>query len=132
MLGYAAEFAFERRSKRAVSSRAGTIAIGLTVLGWALHVGSVTTRGLSVHRVPWGNMYEFSSMVSLVAVTVFLALLTRQKVCFLGAFVMAPVVLYLLVKRFGVAEFLFERPAWAHITGTPGSRAGKTAAAPAE
>jgi len=95
MLGYAAEFAFDRRRRDAVSSRAGTIAVGLTVLGWALHVGSVTTRGLSVHRVPWGNMYEFSSMVSLVAVTVFLVLLTRQQVRFLGLFVMAPVVLYL-------------------------------------
>ena len=46
--------------------------------------------------------------------------------------VAAPVVLYLLVKRFHVAEFLFERPAWAHIPGTPGSRAGKQAVAPAE
>jgi cytochrome c-type biogenesis protein CcsB len=103
MLGYAAEFAFDRRAARALepstgqsrSRRAGTVAVGLTVLGWALHVGSVTTRGLSVHRVPWGNMYEFSSMVSLVAVTVFLVLLTRQPVRFLGLFVMAPVVLYL-------------------------------------
>jgi len=95
MLGYAAEFAFDRRLRHQTSSRAGTIAVGLTVLGWALHVGSVTTRGLSVHRVPWGNMYEFSSMVSLVAVTVFLVLLARQKVRFLGLFVMAPVVLYL-------------------------------------
>ena len=88
MLGYAAEFAFKR-------ARVGHVAVGLTVLGWAAHVGSVVTRGFAAHRVPWGNMYEFSSMVSLVAVTVFLALLTRQRVRFLGAFVMAPVVLYL-------------------------------------
>ena len=103
MLGYAAEFAFDRRSARAVDSspglsrsrRAGIAAVVLTVIGWSLHVGSVTTRGLAVHRVPWGNMYEFSSMVSLVAVTVFLVLLSRQPVRFLGLFVMAPVVLYL-------------------------------------
>jgi len=103
MLGYAAEFAFDRRSTRAAdasagmtrSRRAGMVAVALTIAGWALHVGSVTTRGLSVHRVPWGNMYEFSSMVSLVAVTVFLVLLSRQPVRFLGLFVMAPVVLYL-------------------------------------
>ena len=88
MLGYAAEFAFKR-------ARVGHVAVGLTVLGWGAHVGSVVTRGFAAHRVPWGNMYEFSSMVSLVAVTVFLALLTRQQVRFLGAFVMAPVVLYL-------------------------------------
>jgi uncharacterized membrane protein YcfT len=46
--------------------------------------------------------------------------------------VAAPVVFYLLVKRFGVGEFLFERPAWAHIPGTPGSRTQKAAVAPAE
>jgi cytochrome c-type biogenesis protein CcsB len=88
MLGYAAEFAFKR-------ARVGHVAVALTVVGWAVHVGSVVTRGFAAHRVPWGNMYEFSSMVSLVAVTVFLALLSRQQVRFLGAFVMAPVVLYL-------------------------------------
>jgi cytochrome c-type biogenesis protein CcsB len=88
MLGYAAEFAFRR-------PRLGALAVGLTVVGWGVHVASVVTRGFAAHRVPWGNMYEFSSMVSLVAVTVFLFLLTRQPVRFLGAFVMAPVVLYL-------------------------------------
>ena len=88
MLGYAAEFAFRR-------PRIGAVAVALSVAGWGAHVASVATRGFAAHRVPWGNMYEFSSMVSLVAVTVFLALLTRQPVRFLGAFVMAPVVLYL-------------------------------------
>jgi len=107
MLGYAAEFAFRRRLAQPASATptwggsrdrsriAGYVAVGLTVIGWAVHLGSVVTRGFAAHRVPWGNMYEFSSMVSLVAVTVFLALLTRQPVRFLGAFVMAPVVLYL-------------------------------------
>jgi cytochrome c-type biogenesis protein CcsB len=95
MLGYAAEFAFGRHRIRSRATVAGRTAVGLTVVGWGLHIGSVVTRGLAAHRVPWGNMYEFSSMVSLVAVTVFLALLTRQQVRFMGAFVMAPVVLYL-------------------------------------
>jgi len=95
MLGYAAEFAFGRHEIHSRAALAGRTAVVLTVAGWGAHVGSVVTRGLAAHRVPWGNMYEFSSMVSLVAVTVFLALLTRQKVRFLGAFVMAPVVLYL-------------------------------------
>ena len=100
MLGYAAEFAFTRlataHGERATRAQtAGRAAVALTVIGWALHVGSVVTRGLAAHRVPWGNMYEFSTMVALVAVTVFLVLLMRQQVRFLGAFVMTPVVLYL-------------------------------------
>jgi uncharacterized membrane protein YcfT len=32
------------------------------------------------------------------------------------------VALYLIVQRTGRGKFLFERPAWAHIPGTPGSR----------
>ncbi len=73
----------------------GRIAVLLTVVGWALHLGSAITRGIAADRVPWGNMYEFSSMICLIAVTTFLALLTRQKVRWLGVFVMVPVVLYL-------------------------------------
>jgi cytochrome c-type biogenesis protein CcsB len=106
MLGYAAEFAFGRREaaaeaavpggeRRSRAQTAGRVAVALTVAGWATHVASVVTRGLAAHRVPWGNMYEFSSMVSLVAVSLFLVLLLRHQVRFLGAFVMAPVVLYL-------------------------------------
>ena len=100
MLGYAAEFAFGRRSaalpnKLRGARLAGRVAVAVTVGGWLAHVGSVATRGFAAHRVPWGNMYEFSSMAALVAVTVYLVLLTRQPVRFLGAFVMAPVVLYL-------------------------------------
>jgi cytochrome c-type biogenesis protein CcsB len=95
MLGYAAEFAFGRRAAAPRARLAGRVAVAVTVVGWLAHLGSVVTRGFAAHRVPWGNMYEFSSMVALVAVTVYLALLTRQPVRFLGAFVMAPVVLYM-------------------------------------
>jgi cytochrome c-type biogenesis protein CcsB len=73
----------------------GVAAVVLTVIGWMLHVGSVVTRGLAADRVPWGNMYEFSSMICLIAVTAFLVLLARQPVRWLGVFVMLPVVLYL-------------------------------------
>jgi uncharacterized membrane protein YcfT len=44
----------------------------------------------------------------------------------------APVILYLLVKRFGVGGFLFERPAWARLPGTPGSRSAPVVTQPAE
>jgi len=36
--------------------------------------------------------------------------------------IVSPLVLYWLVERTGWGKFLFERPAWAHIPGTPGSR----------
>src|SRR6202035_2062549 len=33
-------------------------AVALSSLGALAHVVAVTTRGLAVHRAPWGNMYE--------------------------------------------------------------------------
>ncbi|MFI7094623.1 c-type cytochrome biogenesis protein CcsB [Streptomyces lydicus] len=57
----------------------GRIAISLTVLAWALHVGGVVTRALSVQRAPWGNMYEFSTTFAAVAVGIYLLLLTLRK-----------------------------------------------------
>ncbi len=78
------------------ASRAGESGLLLTGLGVLAHVGSVVTRGLAVHRTPWGNMYEFSSMVALMAVAIFLVLVLAGRVDRgLGAFVMLPAVLYL-------------------------------------
>src|SRR3984957_18910276 len=48
------------------------IALVLTTAGVALHLTGVVTRGVAVHRVPWGDMYEFVISVSCVAVLVFL------------------------------------------------------------
>jgi cytochrome c-type biogenesis protein CcsB len=131
MLGYAAEFAMTRRAAvrghelsvsvggTSKAQRIGQAAVGLTVTGFGFHLVSVITRGLAVHRVPWGNMYEFSCMVTLVAVAIYLGLLmsqplrriaaiatrrpsrhtmtwrSRESVRYLGGFLMAPVVLYL-------------------------------------
>ncbi len=78
------------------SSRAGAAGLVLTGLGVLVHVGSVVARGLAADRTPWGNMYEFSSMVALMAVVIFLALVATGRVDRgLGAFVMLPAVLYL-------------------------------------
>jgi cytochrome c-type biogenesis protein CcsB len=79
-----------------VPSRAGRFALALTGCGWAVHVTSLVLRGFAAHRVPWGNMFEFSSAVALVAVTFFLVLVAQGRIDrSLGAFVMLPVVLYL-------------------------------------
>jgi cytochrome c-type biogenesis protein CcsB len=77
-------------------SRAGRAAFVLTSIGWVVHLTSIVLRGLAAHRVPWGNMYEFSSAVAFVAVTAFLGMVVRGRIeRGLGAFVMLPVVLYL-------------------------------------
>ena len=47
---------------------AGRAATGLAVTGAAAHLASVVGRGLASGRVPWANMYEYSSVMALIAV----------------------------------------------------------------
>jgi cytochrome c-type biogenesis protein CcsB len=70
-------------------------AFGLTVLGLLTHITAVLTRGLSEHRVPWGNMYEFIAAIALMAVAVLVAASIRFRAYYLGLFVLLPVVLAL-------------------------------------
>ncbi|MET8697515.1 c-type cytochrome biogenesis protein CcsB [Kitasatospora sp. NPDC058032] len=75
---------------------AGRIAVSLTVLGLLLHTGGVLTRGLSVSRWPWGNMYEFSCAFALAMTAAFVGLLVAKKpVRWLGLPVTLAVVLTL-------------------------------------
>jgi len=75
---------------------AGRAALALTLLGWALHLGCVVTRGLAAHRVPWGNMYEFVLAACLVGATAWLLVLGRRPALRpLGLFVTLALVLLL-------------------------------------
>ncbi len=72
----------------------GRIAISLTVLAFALHLAAVFMRGLSVQRAPWGNMYEFSCTLGLVAVGAYLVLLALgRNVRWIGLFLVTAVLL---------------------------------------
>nr|WP_202447470.1 c-type cytochrome biogenesis protein CcsB [Streptomyces sp. SID5468] len=74
----------------------GRIAISLTTLAWLLHLGAVTARGISVGRAPWGNLYEFSVTLALVAITLYLGLLAlRKNVRWAGLFLVTTVLLSL-------------------------------------
>jgi cytochrome c-type biogenesis protein CcsB len=72
--------------------RAGLI---LTVLGLATHILGIFTRGLSEHRVPWGNMYEFVTAITCAAVIAFLLMCVRFRIYSVGLFFLAPIVLAL-------------------------------------
>jgi cytochrome c-type biogenesis protein CcsB len=82
------------------------IALILTTAGLALHLTGVVTRGLAVHRVPWGDMYEFVISVTCVAVLVFLGLMIKYRPYRLGLFFMAPIVIIL-----GLAQTVIYTPA---------------------
>jgi cytochrome c-type biogenesis protein CcsB len=88
------------------SRRWGQIAVTVAVLGALTHAGVLVTRGMATGRLPWGNMYEFATAMVLVAVVSFLVFAVRvPAVRHLGAFVMGPVVLALvLIGLFLYAE----------------------------
>jgi cytochrome c-type biogenesis protein CcsB len=82
------------------------VALVFTLLGLAAHVLGVVSRGLAVHRVPWGDMYEFVTTVTCVAVAVFVGFMIRYRAYRLGLFVLGPVVVLL-----GIAETVIYTPA---------------------
>ncbi|PNI07082.1 c-type cytochrome biogenesis protein CcsB [Arthrobacter sp. AFG7.2] len=72
------------------------VAVALTVLGALIHGAGVVTRALGAGRVPWGNMYEFLTTGAFVAVAVFLLVLIRRDLRFLGTFVVGLAIVMLV------------------------------------
>ena len=78
--------------------RWGRAAVGFTVLAALFHLACVALRGIAVDRVPWGNMYEFTLVVGLMATVAWLATLVRMpQLRYLGLFVMMPVLLVMFL-----------------------------------
>jgi cytochrome c-type biogenesis protein CcsB len=77
------------------------VAMALSATAVAAHIVAVVTRGLAVHRAPWGNMYEFVTALTCVAALFFLVVMVRYRAWALGVFVMGAVVVAL-----GLAETL--------------------------
>jgi cytochrome c-type biogenesis protein CcsB len=77
------------------------VALALSAVGVVAHTVAVVTRGLAVHRAPWGNMYEFVTALTCVAAIFFLFVMIRYRAWALGVFVMGAVVVAL-----GLAETL--------------------------
>ena len=53
--------------------------IALSAVGVLAHTTAVVTRGLAVHRAPWGNMYEFVTALTCVAAIFFLFVMIRYR-----------------------------------------------------
>ena len=68
----------------AKTDRAGRIGTAMMILGFILLVIAVGARGLSAHRVPWGNMYEFSITGALTLSGAYLFALAKWKLRWLG------------------------------------------------
>lgn len=77
--------------------RFGAAGVVVTLIGFAAHLISIITRGLAVDRAPWGNMYEFTSVITAAAIAVWLIVLLRTRARIVGMFVMFPVTVLVFV-----------------------------------
>ncbi|MCI9858828.1 c-type cytochrome biogenesis protein CcsB [Microbacterium proteolyticum] len=73
-------------------ARLGTV---LTTLGFVFHLVATVLRGVAAERVPWSNMYEFALTGLLLIIAVYLAVLTRYDLRFLGSLMTGLAVLLL-------------------------------------
>ena len=87
------------------TERSGRIGTAMMILGFGLLYAGVLARGLSAHRVPWGNMYEFSITGALAFSGAYLYALAKYKLRWLGLPVSIAVLLTL-----GTAITVLYRP----------------------
>ena len=78
------------------------VGVSLTVIAFVLHVLATVLRGIAAERVPWANMYEFAMTGTVVIILVFLVVLTKVDLRFLGTFVTG-----LVLVMLGVATLNF-------------------------
>jgi cytochrome c-type biogenesis protein CcsB len=82
----------EEEPARSRPERFGRMAVALTVLGAALQLVSIATRGIAAERWPMGNMYEFIAAICVAAVVTWLVVLRRSPAARpAGPFVLFPV-----------------------------------------
>lgn len=77
---------------RLLWARIGT---SLAVLAFLFHLAGTILRGIAAGRVPWANMYEFALTGTVLIVAVYLLVLRRYDLRFLGAFLIGMIVLLL-------------------------------------
>ncbi len=99
MLAYFIYFAYRRESFR-------WLGLAVVVPGLALHLGAIVARGIADQHYPLANMYEYSSMLALVAVAVFVLMSLRYPVAALAG---GPA-LFVAVTLMGIGFGLYQSP----------------------
>ena len=99
MFSYFAFFAYRQQALR-------RLGVALVAPGALIHLGAIVARGVADSHYPLANMYEYSSMLSLVAVTVFLLMTVRWPVASLGG----GAALFVVVALMGIGYGLYQSP----------------------
>ena len=99
MLAFFAYFAYRSDSLR-------WLGLTLVVPGAAIHLLAIVFRGFADGHYPLANMYEYSSMLALVAVLVFLLMTLRYPVAALAG----GLALFVVVALMGIGFALYQSP----------------------
>ena len=83
----------------------GDIGLGFLLVGWPIHAASILTRALEAGHWPLGNMYEYSTGIAFIIVTVCGVLMLRKRMRLIGVPAMISAVALL-----GVAYMLYQPP----------------------
>lgn len=75
------------RTTLARSNYWGRLGVGLTMIAAASHLVGVVSRGIAADRAPWGNMYEFVTTLMLFIVLLYLILVRKAHLRWLGLLV---------------------------------------------
>jgi cytochrome c-type biogenesis protein CcsB len=83
----------------------GDLGVALVLIGWPVHFASILTRALEAGHWPLGNMYEYSTGIAFVVVTVCVVLMIRARMRLIGLPAMI-----VTVALLGVAYMLYVPP----------------------
>ncbi len=83
----------------------GDLGMALVLIGWPIHFASIFTRALEAGHWPLGNMYEYSTGIAFVLVTVCVVLMVRSRMRLIGLPAMIAT-----VALMGVAYMLYVPP----------------------
>ncbi|WGL52927.1 c-type cytochrome biogenesis protein CcsB [Nocardioides sp. BP30] len=84
----------DREDRVAMFGRLGYL---LTCIAAAAHLTAVISRGMAAHRVPWGNMYEFTVAGTCIVAVAYVLLYARLKLAWMAPVVVAFVLVILMV-----------------------------------
>lgn len=77
--------------RRTVAESFGRGAVIVTALGLIFQVAAIVLRGMAASRGPWGNMYEFTLLVTAAAIAGWLVVVWRTGARQLGIYVLTPI-----------------------------------------
>jgi cytochrome c-type biogenesis protein CcsB len=83
--------------RRPPAERLGRMGISLVILGLAMHLVAIVLRGVATHRAPWGNMYEYVSVIGFVSLAVWTVMMAKYPIRRATGFVLVPIVILLFL-----------------------------------